>query len=137
MTMLLFDAPSREICTVKRSRTNTPLQALTLLNEITYVEAARKLAERMLTDGGTTPDSRLRFAFRRVTSRTPTDEELALLVGGLNDDLARFRQDAGAAKQLIVLGESKAAVSLDPAELAAYTLTANVLLNLDEVVTRE
>ena len=135
--MLLFDAPSREICTVKRSRTNTPLQALTLLNEITYVEAARKLAERMLTDGGATPDSRLRFAFRWVTSRSPTDEELAVLVGGLKDDLVRFRQDANAAKQLIVLGESKAGVSLDSAELAAYTLTANVLLNLDEVVTRE
>ena len=135
--MLLFDAPSREICTVKRSRTNTPLQALTLLNEVTYVEAARKLAERMLTDGGVTPESRLRLAFRRVTSRTPTDEEMAVLVGGLNDDLGRFRQDAGAAKQLIRLGESKAGASLDPAELAAYTLTANVLLNLDEVVTRE
>ena len=136
-TMLLFDAPSREICTVKRSRTNTPLQALSLLNEITYVEAARKLAERMLTDGGATSDARIRFAFRQVTSRPPTDEELAVLVAGLNDDLARFRQDANAAKQLIVLGESKAGTSLDPAELAAYTLTANVLLNLDEVVTRE
>ncbi|MCX7418051.1 MAG: PSD1 and planctomycete cytochrome C domain-containing protein [Planctomycetia bacterium] len=136
-SMLLFDAPSREICTVKRSRTNTPLQALTLLNEITYVEAARKLAERMLVDGGATPEARLRFAFRRVTSRTPTDEEVALLVGGLNDDLTRFRQDAIAAKKLIVLGESKADASLEPAELAAYTLTANVLLNLDEVVTRE
>ena len=136
-SMLLFDAPSREICTVKRSRTNTPLQALTLLNEITYVEAARKLAERMLIEGGATPEARLRFAFRQVTSRTPTDEELAVLVGGLNDDLVRFRQDANAAKQLIVLGESKAGVSFDPAELAAYTLTANVLLNLDEVVTRE
>ncbi len=136
-SMLLFDAPSREICTVKRSRTNTPLQALTLLNEITYVEAARKLAERMLADGGTTPESRIRFAFRWTTSRTPTSEELAVLIDGLNDDLTRFRQDAGAAKQLIVLGESKAGASLDPAELAAYTLTANVLLNLDEVVTRE
>ncbi len=136
-TMLLFDAPSREICTVKRSRTNTPLQALTLLNEITYVEAARKLAERMLTDGGATPESRLRLAFRWVTSRSPTNEELAVLVSGLHDDLARFRKDAGAAKQLIVLGESKASASLDSAELAAYTLTSNLLLNLDEVVTRE
>ena len=72
-----------------------------------------------------------------MTSRSPTDEELTVLVGGLNDDLARFRKDAGAAKQLIVLGESKASASLDSAELAAYTLTANVLLNLDEVVTRE
>ncbi len=135
--MLLFDAPNREICTVKRSRTNTPLQALTLLNEVTYVEAARKLAERMLADGGATPEARIRFAFRRATSRSPTDEELAVLVSGVIDDLARFRQDANAAKQLIVLGESKSETSLDPAELAAYTLTANVLLNLDEVVTRE
>jgi hypothetical protein len=136
-TMLLFDAPSREICTVKRSRTNTPLQALTLLNEITYVEAARKLAERMLTEGGATPEARIRFAFRWVASRQPTNEEVNLLVTGLHEDLARFQQHADAAKQLVTLGESNTAAKLDPAELAAYTLTANVLLNLDEVVTRE
>jgi hypothetical protein len=113
------------------------LQALTLLNEITYVEAARKLAERMLTEGGATPEARIRFAFRWVASRQPTNEEVNLLVTGLHEDLARFQQHADAAKQLVTLGESNTAAKLDPAELAAYTLTANVLLNLDEVVTRE
>ncbi|TXT17232.1 MAG: hypothetical protein FD138_4617, partial [Planctomycetota bacterium] len=136
-TMLLFDAPSREICTVKRSRTNTPLQALTLLNEITYVEAARKMAERMMLEGGTSPSDRLKFGFRWATSRRPTDDELAVLLDGLNEDIARLKQQPEAVKQLISTGESKANASLDPAELAAYTLTANVLLNLDEVVTRE
>lgn len=136
-SMLLFDAPNREICTVKRSRTNTPLQALTLLNEVTYVEAARKLAERMMIEGGTSPADRLTFGFYWTTSRRPTESELAILVEGLNSDLARMKQQPDAAKQLLAVGESKATSSVDPSELAAYTLTANVLLNLDEVVTRE
>jgi hypothetical protein len=136
-TMLLFDAPNREICTVKRSRTNTPLQALTLLNEITFVEAARKLAERMLVEGGTSPSERITFGFRWATSRRPTDDELAVLREGLNEDIARLKQQPDAVKQLISIGESKPNASLDPAELAGYTLMANVLLNLDEVVTRE
>ncbi len=136
-SMLLFDAPSREICTVKRSRTNTPLQALSLLNEITYVEAARNLAEAMILHGGATPIERLTFGFRRVISRPPTDAELAVLIDGMNKDLTRFRQNAESAKQLIAIGESKANALLDPTELAAYTLAANVMFNLDEVVTRE
>ena len=136
-TMLLFDAPSREICTVKRSRTNTPLQALTLLNEITYVEAARKLAERTLLEGGASPSDRLTFAFRWVTSRRPTADELLVLTQGLDQDLKHLQQNPEAAKQLISTGESRANPALDPHELAAYTLTMNVLLNLDEVVTRE
>lgn len=136
-SMLLFDAPNREICTVKRSRTNTPLQALTLLNEITYVEAARKLAERMLLEGGKSPSERITFGFRWATSRKPTADELAVLIEGLNEDIARLKQQPEAVKQVISTGESRPNVSLDPAELAAYTLTANVLLNLDEVVTRE
>ena len=136
-SMLLFDAPSREVCTVKRSRTNTPLQALSLLNEITYVEAARKLAERMLTEGGSTPAERLTRGFQLVTARHPSAEELAVLTDGLAADLSRLRQDPEAAKKLIAFGDSKPLANIDAAELAAYTLTANVLLNLDEVVTRE
>ena len=135
--MLLFDAPNREICTVKRSRTNTPLQALTLLNEITYVEAARKLAERMLTEGGETTESRLTFGFRWVASRQPSADELKLLTDGINSDVASFQTDIDAAKRLVGFGESRPKDNLNPAELAAYTLAANVLLNLDEVVTRE
>ena len=136
-SMLLFDAPNREICTVKRSRTNTPLQALTLLNEVTYVEAARKLAEKILLEGGTSTTERLVFAFRRVTSRSPTNAELEILATGLSSDLNQLKQNPDAAKRLIATGESQANASLDTTELAAYTLTANVLLNLDEVVTRE
>ncbi len=136
-TMLMFDSPSREICSVKRARTNTPLQALALLNEVTYVEAARKLAERMLTEGGATPADRINWAFRRVTSRTPDAADLKVLADGLDKRLTRFRTDKDAATKLISQGESKPDAKLDPAELAAYTLTANVLLNLDEVVTKE
>ena len=136
-TMVLFDAPSREICQVKRGRTNTPLQALALLNEVTYVEAARKLAERMILEGGATPAERIRYGFVRATGRPPTDAELAVLTRGLDRRLAEYRAKPDAAKQLIALGEAKADAKIDPAELAATTLTANVLLNLDETVTKE
>jgi hypothetical protein len=83
--MLLFDAPSREICTVKRSRTNTPLQALALLNETTWVEAARKLAERSLTSGIESDVTRLEWVFRTVTARRPEPQELELLLQGLRE----------------------------------------------------
>ena len=136
-TMVLFDAPSREICQVKRGRTNTPLQALALLNEVTYVEAARKLAERMILEGGAAPADRIRYGFVRATGRPPTDAELAVLTRGLDRRLAEYRAKPEAAKQLIALGEAKPDAKLDPAELAATTLTANVLLNLDETVTKE
>ena len=136
-TMLLFDSPGREICTVKRTRTNTPLQALALLNEVTYVEAARKLAERMLREGGTTAEQRISWAFRSVTARKPSADEVSVLSKGLAKRLARYRQEPEAAKKLITQGASAPAANLDVAELAAYTTTANVLLNLDEVITRE
>jgi hypothetical protein len=74
-TMLLFDSPSRELCTVKRSRTNTPLQALALLNEVTFVEAARAFGEKMIKEGGTTPEQRLTWAFKRALARAPSAEE--------------------------------------------------------------
>ncbi|MBN9521469.1 PSD1 domain-containing protein [bacterium] len=130
-TMLLFDAPNREVCTVRRSRTNTPLQALALLNEFTYIEAARALAGRMKAEGGAMPTDRLTYGFRLVAARRPTAAELAVLADGYTADLARFRANPDAATRL--LGANAA----DAAELAALTLAANVLLNLDEVVTRE
>lgn len=136
-SMMLFDAPAREICTVKRSRTNTPLQALALLNEITYVEAARKLGERMLTEGGRTPEERLAYGFRLATARRPTESELSVLVQGLAQDLALFEKDTEAARKYVDYGTTKSSATLPAAELAAYALSANVLLNLDEVVTRE
>ncbi|KAB2645420.1 MAG: DUF1553 domain-containing protein [Verrucomicrobia bacterium] len=136
-TMLLFDSPNREICTAKRSRTNTPLQALALLNEVTYVEAARRLAEQMLLAGGTTPEARVAWAFRRATARQPDAAELRTLTAGLTTRLARFQQDETAAQKLIAQGTSKPDPKLNPAELAAYTTAANIILNLDEVITRE
>ncbi len=136
-TMLLFDSPSREICTVKRSRTNTPLQALALLNEVTYVEAARHLAERMIQEGGATTADRITWAFRLLTARKPSVEELAVLTARYDSRLARYKTDPAAAKQLISQGATPSIATLDLAELAAMTITANVLLNLDEAVTRE
>ena len=92
-TNLLFDAPTREICTVKRSRTNTPLQALAVLNEVTFVEASRKLAERMIAEGGATPEPRLAYGFRLAAARQPRPEELKILTDGLKADLDRFHRD--------------------------------------------
>jgi hypothetical protein len=133
-----FDAPDRETCTVRRARTNTPLQALVLLNDPTYVEAARKLAERMLTEPGpgASADDRIRLAFRLATARPPRAGELAVLRDVLDGDLARFRRDPGAAVKLLSVGESPRNPELDPAEHAAWATVASVILNLDEVLNK-
>ena len=136
-SLMLFDAPSRELCTIRRSRTDTPLQALALLNEVTYVEAARKLAEHMMTDGGATSQDRIRFAFERATARQPSESESKILGSSFQRSLERFQKDKPAAEQLLAMGESKHDNKLDAAELGAYTMTARVILNLDEVVTKE
>jgi hypothetical protein len=135
-TMLMFDAPSREVCTVKRSRTNTPLQALSLLNEVTFVEAAKALGEKMIKEGGSTPEQRIAWAFRRATARMPSAEEIGVLKKGLVERLSRFHSEPEAAKQFLALGTYTADASIPPAELAAHGVTASVILNLSEVVTR-
>jgi hypothetical protein len=132
-----FDAPSREVCTVHRVRTDTPLQALELLNDVTYVEAARRLAERMLTEGGATPTERVREAFRRATARRPEPGELDVLLRGLERYRQTYRNDLAAARALVQHGGSQVDPRLDPSELAAYMATATVILNLDETVTKE
>jgi hypothetical protein len=136
-TMLLFDSPTREICTVKRSRTNTPLQALALLNEVTFFEAARALAEQMMKQGGQTPEARIAYGYKRATSHEADASVTKTLMKGWTDRIAYFKEHAEEAKQLIAQGESKPDASLEPAELAAYAVTANVLLNLDRVTTRD
>ncbi len=136
-TLLLMDAPTREICAVKRSRTNTPLQSLALLNEVTFVEAARKLAERSMSEAGTTPAERIKHAFKLVTARDPSPHALAILVNGYESDVKRFRENKDAAAAFLKVGESAANTNLDQAELAALALTANIILNMDEAVTRE
>ena len=135
-TMLLFDAPVRDRCVVRRERTSTPLQALVLMNDPTYVEASRKLAERLIHEGGRTPRERIAFGFRLVTSRAPSSREVALLTGLLDEQFARLKEDAKAAEKLLSVGESPRDESLPSHELAAYTVIASVLLNLDETITK-
>lgn len=135
-SLMTFDAPDRETCTVRRARTNTPLQALVLLNDPTYVEAARKLAERMMTEGGATPEERIAFAFRLATARRPTDAERAVLRQVFEEELAVYHRSGAAATQLLSVGESPRNPRLDPVELAAWTTVAGVILNLDETVTK-
>jgi hypothetical protein len=136
-TMLLFDAPNRETCQVKRSRTNTPLQALALLNETTFVEAAHGLARRMLAEGGETSASRITHGFRLAIGRTPTDDELATLVAGFEEDVAGLSADANAAETYAGFGLVKPPEGVPLSEFAAYSLAANVIINLDEFVMRE
>jgi hypothetical protein len=131
-----FDAPSREACRVRRERTNTPLQALLLLNETQYVACARVLAERTLRQGGTSPEDRIRYLFRQVTLRSPDAGELAEVLAAYQHFLAEYRGDAEAAKKLITVGETKPDTGLNISELAAWTMVANLLLNLDEVVNK-
>jgi hypothetical protein len=135
--MLLFDAPNRETCTVKRSRTNTPLQALALLNEITFVEAAHGFAQRMLTEGGSVPADRISFGFQRALGRKPSKEELQTLEDGLAADLKFFQSDTQAAEELSQVGVVPPPKDIPLPDYAAYTLVANVLLNLDEFIMRE
>lgn len=136
-TMLLFDAPTREICTVKRSRTNTPLQALSLLNEVTFVEAARGLAQQMMLHGGATPEQRITYGYKRATAREIDPTALKQLTSGLAKRLTEFNAKPEEAAALLAQGTSKPDASLNAAELAAYTTTASVLLNLDRVITRD
>ena len=135
-SMLTFDATSRELCTVRRARTNTPLQALILMNDVTFVEAARVLGQRMLLEGGTHPDEKIAWGFRLVLARTPQAVEAEVFRKGLDRNLERFHNDIVAAKQLTSIGESVPPGKLDPADLAAYTTVASLILNLDETVTR-
>lgn len=135
-SMLTFDAPSRESCTVRRARTNTPLQALVLMNDIQFVEAARALAERMMTEAGPTPEDRVTFAFRLATARRPASDELDVFLRLYAEYLKDYGRDREAATKLVSVGESGWNQALDVAELAAYTMIANLILNLDETVTK-
>ncbi len=135
--MLLFDAPFRETCTLRRPRTNTPLQALNLLNDPTYVEAARFLAQRMMLEGGATMESRITHGFRLITARLPRPAEMTILQAALERSLREFQTDPNGAASLLKVGEATTDAALNVAELAAYTAVASTLLNLDETVTKE
>jgi hypothetical protein len=135
--MLTFDAAGRETCIVRETRTNTPLQALTLMNDVTFVEASRVLGQRVMTEGGSTPEERTTLAFQLVTGRRPRAAEMRVLVSGFQDHLARYRGDHKAALELLGAGEAPRDKTLDVGELAAYTAVAGLILNLDEAITKE
>jgi hypothetical protein len=133
--MMVFDAPNRETCTVRRSRTNTPLQALALMNDPQYVEAARAFAQRILDEGGRSLDARIRFAFECATARPPRDDEVELLRHLYEAEHDQFNADHNSAAALVSVGDSGPDPKQDPAELAAWTTVASTILNLDETIT--
>jgi hypothetical protein len=135
-SMLAFDAPSREECTADRPRSNTPLQSLVLLNDPTYVEAARTFAEKVLREGGTDFRQRLDFAFQRALSRPANDEEAEVLQELLATQSAEYESNPAAAQALLSTGEHPVPSEVPPAELAAWTSLTRTILNLHEVITR-
>jgi cytochrome c553 len=135
-SMEIFNAPAREVCTVRRERTNTPLQALVTLNDPQFVEAARRLAENTLKSGGESDDSRIDYLAWRLLARPFSAAELAVVKQSLADLAAYYAANEADARQLIATGESKPDAALDPKALAAWTMLANELMNLDEVLSK-
>ena len=134
-TMAAFDAPSREACTVRRSRTNTPLQALAIMNDPTFTEVSRALAERVMKEAE--PEQRITLAFRMLTGRRPNACEITILTRGFEFHLDRYRKDIEEARRLVSVGKLKYDKALNVADLAAYTTIASLILNLDETITKE
>jgi hypothetical protein len=134
-TMSAFDAPDRETCVIRRARTNTPLQALVLMNDPTYIEAARKLAER-IQPSGDSADKRLATAFRMILSRRPSSPESTVMRGIYEAALWRFQDDPEAAKKLLSIGQSPPEEKFEIADIAAWTAVCTTLLNLDEAISK-
>jgi cytochrome c553 len=135
-SLLAFDAPTREECAADRTRSNIPQQALALLNDPTYVEAARSLAKRMIKEGGETPEQRIQWAWRKASARAPKAEEVQILVELYKKHLDQYAQAEKDAEEIIKVGFSPAASDASKAELAAYTGVARAILNLHETITR-
>ena len=135
-SLAAFDAPSREECTVERVRSNTPQQALVLLNDPTYVESARIFAERILRESGKTAQARITFAYQQALHRNPQARELELLTAVAAKHLKQYQGDVAAADALLKVGAKPADGKLNKAELAAWTSIARVVLNLHETITR-
>lgn len=134
--MLVFDAPTRETCTAQRSQTNTPLQALALMNDPTFIEASRKLAERMMTSSADNNLDRVELVFRLATARKPTNDEIRILLDFFELQKTTFLKKQDDAGRLLSVGDAKRNQSLDAATLAAWTTVASMILTLDETVTK-
>jgi Protein of unknown function (DUF1553)/Protein of unknown function (DUF1549)/Concanavalin A-like lectin/glucanases superfamily/Planctomycete cytochrome C len=131
-----FDAPDREKCSARRTITNTPLQALLLMNDPTYLEASRALAQRDLTEAPANEQDRIRWAFRVVTERDPSSQESGILTKLYEKERAHYDVHKDAAQKLLTIGESKPDAKFEPGELAAWTMVASTILNMDETVTK-
>ena len=136
-TMQVFDASAREFCTVRETRTNTPLQSLNLMNDVTYLEAARVLAERAMREGGAGTDDRLAWAFRAVTARTPVERERQLMRGYFDSQLAWYSAHPNEATKILSSGVKRQDQRIAPPELAAWSMVASLLFNLDETINRQ
>jgi hypothetical protein len=136
-SMMNFDNASREVCSVRLSATNTPLQALNLMNDPQFVEAARVLAERMILEGGDTAEARIDFGHRTVLARQIPERTRTILEASFDDYLAHFREAPDKARQMIEVGVSEPDERIDGPELAAMTMVASVLLNLDETLNKQ
>jgi hypothetical protein len=136
-SLMAFDAPNREECCAERARSNIPQQALVLLNDPTYVEAARAFAEHLQKEGGALPADKITWAFRRALSRRPVDRELAVLAGVQARHLEQFQADRKAAEAALTAGQFQPPKEGDPAEAASWVTVARVILNLHETITRE
>lgn len=134
--LLAFDAPSREECTAERARSNTPLQSLVLLNDPCYIEAARKFAEQMMLEGGSSSEGRIGWAFQRALSRDPSSAELLVLKQLQEQHLAEYTLDPGAANEATSVGEHPVPAELDRVQLAAWMSVSRTILNLHETITR-
>jgi hypothetical protein len=134
--MMNFDSPNREQCAVFENRTNSPLQALDLMNDVTFLEASRKFAERIMAEGGATPETRIDYGYRLLLARTPSAKQKQVLLTAQARMSADFHHDPAAAKQFLQQGESPVARA-DPAELAAWTSIASLMLNMDEAITKQ
>ena len=134
-SMISFDAPSREICTVRRSRTNTPLQALVLLNDPQFVEASRAFAQRIISNSNDATE-RIEFAFEEALARLPNKREIEIASACMNDEYERFRRTPNAAQSYLRVGETARDESIDPIEHAAWTTVASLILNLSESITK-
>jgi len=132
-----FDSPNREQCAVFENRTNSPLQALDLMNEVTFTDASRKLAERMILEGGARPDTRIDYGYRLLLAHPPSVKQRDILLRTLKNFEGNYSADQKSAEKLIREGESAVRVSAPASELAAYTGVASLMLNLDEVVTQQ
>jgi hypothetical protein len=135
--MMNFDAAGRETCIVRENRTNTPLQALNLMNDVTFLEASRKVAERMMHEGGTTAEARIAYGFQMATARLPRQPEAEVLLASYRNQLDYFQTHREAALKMLAQGDAPRDEQLNPNELAAYANVASLILNLDETITKQ